>query len=70
MRLRRWPKVPRPDPESGVEARRAVSEAVHRLGDALSRDAEVTDRARKLEKIHRENNLGPRISAALGVHSG
>lgn len=61
--------MPTSDPASGLEARKAVRDAVHRLGDAMSRDQEVTDRARKLERINRENNLAPRILGAIGAHS-
>ena len=65
--LRRRHRVPKVDTRAAEEARKAVSEAVAHLDEAIKRDPVVTDRARKLEQIHRENNLGPKVAAALGV---
>lgn len=66
MPRRRW-RVPKTDPKAAEEARKAVSEAVQGLDEVLGRDPIVTERARKLEQIHRENNLGPKVAAAFGV---
>lgn len=67
--LRRRHRIPdtKPSERGHSEAKKAVSDAVARLDEALRRDPEVTDRARRLETIHRENNLGPRVAAAFGV---
>lgn len=67
MRLRRH-RVPSADPSGSQEARRAVSDAVRRLGSVIARQPEVDATAAKMERINRENHLVPRISAALGAH--
>lgn len=67
-RRKRW-VAPVPDEAEREQARKAVADSVDRLGETLQRDAEVERHARLMERIARENHLGPSVASALGVHT-
>lgn len=54
------PPIP-PDPSGLAEARHAAREAADNLRQTLAQTPAVEERARRAERIHRENHLGPSI---------
>lgn len=59
-----------PAPERLEEARQAARDAEAVLGQVLNQAPAVEERAAKAERIHRENNLGPRFWAAVESMTG
>lgn len=60
----RWAPPPPPPPEEIEEARAEAEQAEALLAECEALTPAIERRARTLEKIRRENNLGPRFWAA------
>lgn len=72
-RARRRANLEPPEPRSPERleaARQAAREAEATLGQVLSQAPEVEAQAERAERIHRENNLGPRFWAAVESMTG
>jgi hypothetical protein len=68
-RNRRAYRPPPPPPAALVEEIREVEETAEiQLETARAREPEIEDRSRKLDRIKRDNALGPRFWRAVGGH--